>query len=32
VGKGLRGIDDRGNVIHVQYKSNWNYQYDSPPE
>jgi hypothetical protein len=27
----LRGRDDGGNVTKVQYKSNWNCHYESPP-
>jgi hypothetical protein len=31
VGRGLRGREDGGNVHNVQYKSNWNCYYESPP-
>jgi hypothetical protein len=31
VGRGLRGRDNGGNVNDVQYKTNWNYHYKSPP-
>jgi hypothetical protein len=29
--EGLRGRDDEDNVNNVQYKSNWNCHYESPP-
>jgi hypothetical protein len=31
VGKGLRGRDDGVIVNNVQYKTNWNRHYESPP-
>jgi hypothetical protein len=30
MGWGLRGRDDGGNVNNVQYKSDWNYHFESP--
>jgi hypothetical protein len=30
VGKGQKGRDKGGNVNNVQYKSNWNCNYESP--
>jgi hypothetical protein len=30
VGRGLRGRDGGGDLTNLQYKSNWNYQNESP--